>query len=978
MDDEVNAILGDVQKALDNLEVEERKPLKPNEEPPSQSPPRSSSPSGFRTVFLQPNALVVKEIKLDAADMSRSATPRAGGPLLSAGKELACAAEELKDIANEMAESCLCVKNAIAEEIAKTELDTRIEAVKDTAAKLQTYTDELVDVLQSKATVDVLMASADALDSRFFLLTRSVNVAPQPEKQKAMAVYRRHCKMMKTYKEKLEAVAVPSLPPLEEFEHSAAQPVLRETGTVVLRIVEARGLKTLMNKGTPHPYITVEVDDTHHLTTPTIPDTTEPFFSEEGVLDTPAVFDHLTFTMWDGSCRFSKWGYSIGRAVIPYARLSEDKTLQEWFKLTPAPHIKGSPGGTINITLLKINPVFKSTTRSQTMERGTLDITVHSVSNLITVQDSGALTVQISTCDREVATKPQSRSTLLTFEESFKWELDDSTMGDQVLLSLWEGTTLLGQTSLWLAELREFTTHKLALDVCPQAGDAAVGQDPDLGEIKASVRFSKQQVLPQKRYEPFLELLTHPSLTAVSALLSLPSVPQQEIAKLLVSIFECQDCTQPLFCVLVEKEVLSTANPDIIFRGNSLASRCIDYYMKLVGLPYLQSVLTPVVSKICADLKGMEVDPTREPKASNRKKNWQKLKGLVRETLDLIFNSVSHFPASFFPLFSMVREVVTVQFPDSPDIRYTAVSGFIFLRFFCAGLLGPKLFGLTDMIPEEVVARSFTLVSKTVISLSNLTLFGEKEAYMTEMNDVIAENMGRMKQFLDTISGPAPDPQPALHSHSLDLARELAVLAGHFARFRKPLQDMNDAKPHGHLQKLFVILDNLAADLATAQDLAKQHLSKQAALVLEEEEERKREKRSLLRRVYNVVSKDTTFLKYPSNGGKPKPRSVVVVFEQAPHMVDPEHWGAVFTWKKIKAKTAEKQHRIPINDITHVTKGFLTPLLRKGGNVDRVDYSFSVVTNQRTVDLEAETKGMRDEWVKFLRILAGIEEGQVD
>ena len=105
-------------------------------------------------------------------------------------------------------------------------------------------------------------------------------------------------------------------------------------------------------------------------------------------------------------------------------------------------------------------------------------------------------------------------------------------------------------------------------------------------------------------------------------------------------------------------------------------------------------------------------------------------------------------------------------------VKYTAISGFIFLRFFCPAILGPKLFDLMKEHPEMKTARYLvgwwppwfdlpvvthdglcqTLIAKSLQNLSNLCEFGYKEPYMADMNSLIMENMGRMKEFIDRCS----------------------------------------------------------------------------------------------------------------------------------------------------------------------------------------------------------------------------------
>jgi len=49
---------------------------------------------------------------------------------------------------------------------------------------------------------------------------------------------------------------------------------------------------------------------------------------------------------------------------------------------------------------------------------------------------------------------------------------------------------------------------------------------------------------------------------------------------------------------LIEHEVSTTSDPNTIFRGNSLASKVIDEFMKLVGQSYLQKTLGCCIDEV--------------------------------------------------------------------------------------------------------------------------------------------------------------------------------------------------------------------------------------------------------------------------------------------------------------------------------------------------------------------------------------------
>jgi len=58
------------------------------------------------------------------------------------------------------------------------------------------------------------------------------------------------------------------------------------------------------------------------------------------------------------------------------------------------------------------------------------------------------------------------------------------------------------------------------------------------------------------------------------------------------------------------------------------------------------------------------------------------------------------------------------------DVRYTAVSSFIFLRFFAPAILSPNLFQLTPHHPVSIISifSSYVYGSVTIVCLSRFFL----------------------------------------------------------------------------------------------------------------------------------------------------------------------------------------------------------------------------------------------------------------
>lgn len=174
------------------------------------------------------------------------------------------------------------------------------------------------------------------------------------------------------------------------------------------------------------------------------------------------------------------------------------------------------------------------------------------------------------------------------------------------------------------------------------------------------------------------------------------------------------------------------------------------------------------------------MDPTRLEKNDDVRKNFANLLNYIQGISQEIFNSVDDCPNKLRHIFHSLQQSVIKRYPPESVsvVKYTVISGFFFLRFFCPAILGPKLFELMKEHPVEKTARTLvtflqvstillisadsqrlgsdhyrqTLLAKTLQNLSNLCEFGYKEPYMAEMNLFIQENFDPMKSFIDRVS----------------------------------------------------------------------------------------------------------------------------------------------------------------------------------------------------------------------------------
>ena len=165
----------------------------------------------------------------------------------------------------------------------------------------------------------------------------------------------------------------------------------------------------------------------------------------------------------------------------------------------------------------------------------------------------------------------------------------------------------------------------------------------DLGDIRIVLKYTEEIVLPNNEYEELFQLLMEDKLEVIYTLGKVTN-EKEDVGRALSRIFEHRGKAVDLIINLTCREVDETENPDVIFRANSLATKAFDYYMKLIGLGYLQNTLAEHVKEIYNTKKLCEVDPTRLEKTDDLQKNFANLQGYVNDFCVAIFESVEECP----------------------------------------------------------------------------------------------------------------------------------------------------------------------------------------------------------------------------------------------------------------------------------------------------------------------------------------------
>lgn len=337
----------------------------------------------------------------------------------------------------------------------------------------------------------------------------------------------------------------------------------------------------------------------------------------------------------------------------------------------------------------------------------------------------------------------------------------------------------LGSVNIALADIRSRTYQEKWYPIVPYKAPGATGTKEMLGpnaSLRIKARFQNLQVLPMEKYKEFAEYVTLDYVEMCTKLEPLLNVKEkEELAGALVHVLQSIGKAKEFLIDLGGAEVERLGeNEALIFRENTLATKAIDEYMKLVGQKYLIDTLGDFITRLYTSGESCEVDPRKCP-APDLANNQKHLKETCEEVVKKIFG-IQGLPEELNRIFSSWMELCEDQ--GKPEIGQRLISASLFLRFLCPAVLSPSLFNLTQPYPEPSTLRTLTLTAKVIQNLANFTQFGEKEEYMLFMNDFLEQHWDGMRDFLRTVSNPDTEIPMSSFDGYVDLPLRLAVLHG--------------------------------------------------------------------------------------------------------------------------------------------------------------------------------------------------------
>ncbi|XP_068017909.1 rasGAP-activating-like protein 1 isoform X3 [Melanerpes formicivorus] len=523
---------------------------------------------------------------------------------------------------------------------------------------------------------------------------------------------------------------------------------MAKSSSLHCRVLEGKDLPAKDVSGSSDPYCVVKVDNEVVARTATVWKSLNPFWGEEYILRLPCGFHSFAVYVLDED--------TIGQDdVIGKVSLSRQQILAEprgvdsWLSLAPVDPDK-EVQGEIHLELQVPEQGHPRVLRCHLIEARDL-----APRDLSGTSDPFA---RVSCCGHTLETAVLKKTRFPRWDEVLEFELAEGELGEAVLnVEVWDWDIVgkndfLGQVEIPLDTICSNPTKGwFQLLPFPSTAEDHGGQ---LGALRLAVRLVEDRVLPTPYYQPLIQLLTEPILcpgqppagTALAVLEEVTSgESRQDVATQLVKIFLGQGLAVPLLDYLTTHELARTTDPNILFRSNSLASKSMEQFLKVVGLPYLQEVLRPVVNRIFEEKKYVELDPSKMELSRGRRISFkgslseaqvqesslELLKGYLGDIMDAIVGSVEKCPLLMRMAFKQLRKRVEERFPSAQH----------------------QLFGLREQHAEPRTGRTLLLLAKALQSIGNLGLqLGQgKELWMAPLHAVLLPSVTRVKAFLDSL-----------------------------------------------------------------------------------------------------------------------------------------------------------------------------------------------------------------------------------
>ncbi|PKK23638.1 ras GTPase-activating protein 4 [Columba livia] len=541
-----------------------------------------------------------------------------------------------------------------------------------------------------------------------------------------------------------------------------------------IRIVEGRNLPAKDITGSSDPYCIVKIDDEAIIRTATVWKTLSPFWGEEYKVHLQPTFHSVSIYVMDEDA-LSRDDV-IGKVYITRDMLVEHpEGYSGWVSLSEVDpdeevqgeihlrvEVQGSQGG-----------------------RRLLRCTVLEARDLARKDRNGASDpfVRLRYNGKAQESAVVKKSCYPRWNETFEFELAEPTE-EKLCVEVWDWDLVgrndfLGKVVFSVQGLeatgQEEGWFRLRPDKSKPRADERRGS---LGSLQLQVRLRDETVLPFPSYQPLVQLLCQEvklgrqdGQVHLVTLLDETTTAEcrQEVAVNLVKLFLGQGLVKEYLDLLFELELAKPCEPNTLFRSNSLASKSMESFLKVTGMPYLHAVLGPTITRVFEEKKYVELDPGKveikdvgcsglhrvQTEGEVIEQGRQHLQSYLGELLDAIGRSAPACPLIIRAVFRQLFHRVGERFPQHQHTKFVAVTSFLCLRFFSPAIMTPKLFHLRETHADARTSRTLLLLAKAVQLVGNMEPAAgrAKETWLAPLLPALQQGIALMKDFITRLVG---------------------------------------------------------------------------------------------------------------------------------------------------------------------------------------------------------------------------------
>ncbi|KAJ6237057.1 ras gtpase-activating protein [Anaeramoeba flamelloides] len=223
----------------------------------------------------------------------------------------------------------------------------------------------------------------------------------------------------------------------------------------------------------------------------------------------------------------------------------------------------------------------------------------------------------------------------------------------------------------------------------------------------------------------------------------------KEYSMILFSFLATTGLILPFIKVSIIAEVYKVSTSGALFRSNDVNQKVIHHYIDLIGAEYLKKTLESILTEMQNADYSYEIDSFSISEDEKLEDNLQIVIKYFHQLVQAVFNSVQDAPLEMRVICNYYRELTKLKYPEKV---LQTIGGFIFLRFFCPGMVAPYQRGIVKEPINMKLRRGLLLISSAIQALSNGISFSEMRLHMRPFNDLIIDYLPSREKFLFEIS----------------------------------------------------------------------------------------------------------------------------------------------------------------------------------------------------------------------------------